>query len=108
QEIVDQAVLGKIEAVLDEEMIGWAVDEVMAHLTGGQDEHTRRRAELEQELGRVDHRVERALDELLDAAELAPALKARVKAEQARKATLQGEIARLDSLRAATVDVERL
>jgi len=49
--------------------------------------------------GRVDHRVERALDELLDAAELAPALKARVKAEQARKAGLQAEIARLDSLR---------
>ena len=57
QEILDQAVLGRIELLLDEELIGWAVDEVLAHVTGHQGEHARRRAELEQELARVDHRV---------------------------------------------------
>jgi DNA invertase Pin-like site-specific DNA recombinase len=109
QEVLDEAFLQCISGLLDEEMLGWAVDEVIRRLQTGQEGYRARRLQLEQDLARVEHRLQRGLDEFLNGADAMPEVKVRVQEDRQRKAGMLEELASLEGLATAvSLDETRL
>jgi DNA invertase Pin-like site-specific DNA recombinase len=109
QGLLDPAILAAICALLDEHVLGTAVDRAFSRLTAGVQEQRERKATVERELGAIQIRIERLLDALADGSLPKDEVAGRLNAEKSRKDALTVERDRLTSvLRATDIDAARL
>src|SRR5215831_17783550 len=109
QRLLDQAILTAISALLDEQVLGDAVDRACSRLTAGVQEQRERKGTVERELGAIQIRIERLLDALGEGSLPRDEVAGRLNAEKSRKDTLAVERDRLTRvLRATDIDAGRL
>jgi site-specific DNA recombinase len=92
QDKLDQVVLEAVAEALDERLLERAVEKAAARLAHRRRAAPGRRAQVERELTDVEARLQRGLDALLAGTEAADELRARLKVEKDRKATLAAEL----------------
>jgi site-specific DNA recombinase len=105
QDKLDQVVLEAIAEALDERLLERAVEKAAARLARRRRAAPDRRAQLERELADVEGRLQRGLDAMLAAPEVADELRARLRVEKDRKAAL---VAELEALKGRRGDVAQL
>src|SRR5262249_6718578 len=109
QRLLDQAILAAICALLDEHVLGAAVDRAFSRLTADVERHRTRLMAVERELAGIQICIERLLDALGDGSLPKDEVAGRLNAEKARKDTLTAERDRLTRvLRTTDVDAERI
>lgn len=94
QDLLDEAVLQAIHQLLDERITERAVEQALARLRAGQEQHLDRRSQLERELSLIAAQ-ERRLVEAIKRGEAVEPLVTALKAEEERKAVLARELASL-------------
>jgi DNA invertase Pin-like site-specific DNA recombinase len=109
QRVLDEAILAAISGLLDEDVLGVAVDRACSRLTADVQKHRAQMMGVERELAGIQLRIERLLDALGDGSLPRDEVAGRLNAEKSRKDTLTAERARLTSvLRATDVDAARI
>jgi len=109
QDILDQAILAEISAVLTAEVLNAAVDQALGQLTTNVTEHREHHAKTERELARIEGRIDRLLEALADASVPRDEVAAKLNAERRRKDAMLVDRDRLATLLAvATVDTVAL
>jgi hypothetical protein len=109
QSLLDQAILAAICALLDEQVLGVAVDRAFSKLTAGVENHRTQMTGIDRELAGIQVRIERLLDALADGSLPRDEVAGRLNAEKSRKDTLTVERDRLTRvLRTTDVDAGRL
>jgi hypothetical protein len=109
QRLLDQAILAAISALLDEHVLGAAVDRACTRLTADVGKHRAQLMGVERELTGIQLRIERLLDALGDGSLPRDEVAGRLNAEKSRKDTLTAERGRLTSvLRATDIDAARI
>ena len=107
--MLDEAILAAISALLDEHVLGDAVDRACSRLTADVEKHRAQMIGVERELVGIQLRIERLLDALGDGSLPRDEVAGRLNAEKSRKDTLTAARDRLTSvLRATDVDAARI
>lgn len=104
QERLDQVLLDAIAEALDERILARAVEKAAARMAQRRKAVPGRRAQLERELTEVETRLQRGLDAILTAPELAEELRAKVRTEKDRKAALLAQLETLNVGRRGQVE----
>jgi len=109
QRLLDQAILASISALLDEHVLGAAVDRACSKLTVDVEKHRTQMMSVEREHAGIQLRIERLLDALADGSLPRDEVAGRLNTEKSRKDTLTAERDRLTRvLRATDVDAARI
>src|SRR5262249_34857156 len=106
QETLDQVLLAAIAEVLDARLLEEAMQRAVQRLRAGQERHLDRRTQIERELSLIEATEARLVDGIARGDAMDPLL-ARLKAEEARKKALKGELAGLVTRRPAAALDER-
>ena len=108
QEVLDHAILDALTRLLDERMIGAAIQKALERLRSGQERTLDRRTQIQRELSLIEARERRLVQAIKEGAGIAP-LVAELKAEEEHKATMVRELAGLDDVEAvASMEDTRL
>jgi recombinase-like zinc beta ribbon protein len=108
QDLLDQAVIQSLVEILDEHVVGAAIDRALARLRAGQETHLDRRTAIERDLSLIVAREQRLVEGIARGDSMEPLL-AQLKAEESRKAALTHELATVaDLARVTSLETRRI